>query len=412
MTATELDRPVFTVTTFEDAKHAYRQKDLRQALYDEGEVIMGDVLVNLHGDEHRARRRLENRSFRRDTFDLYERQYFPDVTERVLAPHLDRGHADLVELGHQLMLNLAALTAGVDRPKGTPEETERLYRYTMAFIEGATLAHSTKDKDEQRRVIHAALVDWDAEFLEPSVRRRREELAAEAAGGDESAVPKDVLTTLLRYEDEIDVDHEVLRREIAFFLLAGAHTSATAFVRSIDAILSWADAHPEDAERVRTDKLFVQRCIHETVRLNPSSPVGQRWALAPVTLRSGEVVPTGAKVVIDLAAVNRDETIFGADAAEFNPYRELPVGVAPFGLTFGQGMHVCIGQDLAAGVVPGQDADPERHLYGLVTGAVQRMFDAGVRRDPDDPPERDAGTARPYWGRYPVLLGDLAGAPA
>jgi len=47
-----------TVTTYEQAREAYRQKDLRQALYDEGDVVMADVLVNLHGDEHRARRRL------------------------------------------------------------------------------------------------------------------------------------------------------------------------------------------------------------------------------------------------------------------------------------------------------------------------------------------------------------------
>jgi hypothetical protein len=60
-----------------DAKDAYRAKDLRQSLYDEGEVIMADVLVNLHGDEHRARRRAENRMFRRDVFERYERELFP-----------------------------------------------------------------------------------------------------------------------------------------------------------------------------------------------------------------------------------------------------------------------------------------------------------------------------------------------
>jgi hypothetical protein len=80
--------------------------------------------------------------------------------------------------------------------------------------------------------------------------------------------------------------------------------------------------------------------------------------------------------------------------------------VAPFGLSFGAGVHVCIGQDLAAGVVARPGTDPDTHLYGLVTGAVQHMFGVGVRRDPDDPPQRDAATARPYWGTYPVLLGE------
>lgn len=397
---------VVTVRTFADAKDAYRHKDLRQALYDDGEVVMADVLVNLHGREHRDRRRVENRSFRRDTFDLYERELFPAVTDRTLAPYIEAGSVDLVHLGHELMLNLAALTAGLDRPQGTAEETTRLYDYTMLFIEGATLAHSTLDKDERRRCIHAALLEWDEEFLAPSIARRRTALARLAAGEIvESDLPKDVLTTLLRSTEDLDLPPEVIRREVAFLLLAGAHTSATAFVRSIDHILSWVQTHPQDAPKVVDDPLFVQRCIHETVRLNPSSPVGQRWALTDVTLKSGVQVPAGGKLVIDLAAVNRDPAVFGDTAADFDPYRSLPAGVGPFGLSFGGGMHVCIGQDLAAGVVPAADVDPDAHLYGLVTGAVQRMFHEGVRRDPENPPQRDEATARPYWGTYPVLLG-------
>ncbi len=403
MSAPTID--VVTVQTFADAKDAYRQKELRQALYDDGEVIMADVLVNLHGTEHRNRRRVENRSFRRETFELYERELFPAVTEQTLAPYLRAGAVDLVHLGHELMLNLAALTAGVDRPQETAEETGRLYDYTMLFIEGATLAHSTLDKDERRVAIFAALEEWDREFLTPSIARRRAAIAQLAASQiAEADLPKDVLTTLLRSEGELDLPHEVIRREVAFLLLAGAHTSATAFVRSIDHILSWVEAHPEDQPKVVGDRLFVQRCIHETVRLNPSSPVGQRWALADVTLKSGLRIPKGGKLVIDLAAVNRDPEVFGPTAEAFDPYRELPPRVGPFGLSFGGGMHVCIGQDLAGGVVPAEDVDPNAHLYGLVAGAVQRMFNAGVRRDPANPPQRDAATARPYWGTYPVLL--------
>ncbi len=38
-----------TITTHAGALDAYRNRDLRQALYDAGEVVMADVLVNLHG---------------------------------------------------------------------------------------------------------------------------------------------------------------------------------------------------------------------------------------------------------------------------------------------------------------------------------------------------------------------------
>ena len=396
--------PTIVLDTFADAKDAYRSKDLRQALYDEGEVVMDGVLVNLHGREHRDRRRVENRMFRRDVFERYERDLFPAVTDQTLVPYLASGRVDLVHLGHELMLNLSALTAGIDRPLGTTEETERLYDYNAKFIEGATMAHHTGDKAALSREIAEALEAWDAEFLAPSWALREDLLAREAAGEDVD-VPRDVLATLLRHRDELELPRHVIRREVAFFLLAGAHTSATAFVRSIDHILGWLDAHPSDLDRVRDDALFVQRCIHETVRLNPSSPTGRRTALAPVTLKSGLHIPEGATVVIDLQAINRDTDFLGADAADFDPTRTMPPGVAPFGLSFGGGMHVCIGQDLAAGVVAGAGTDPDDHLYGLVTGAVGYMFEIGVRRDPDNPPQRDTSTARPYWGTYPVLLG-------
>src|SRR5688572_25551866 len=100
-----------TITTVDEAKDAYRQKDLRQSLYDAGEIVMEGVLVNLHGDEHRARRRLENRLFRRDTLVHYERDLFPQVIEDTLQPHVMEGRAELVHMSHQLMMNLAALTA-------------------------------------------------------------------------------------------------------------------------------------------------------------------------------------------------------------------------------------------------------------------------------------------------------------
>ncbi|MBT5140158.1 MAG: cytochrome P450, partial [Acidimicrobiaceae bacterium] len=125
-----------TIDTFEDARECYRSKHLRQALYDAGEVIMGDVIINLHDDEHRQRRRLENRLFRRDTFFQFERDLFPEVIDNTVKPYLVDGRAELVSFGHQLMMNLAALAAGVDRPLGSPEETFRLYDYLNTFIQG------------------------------------------------------------------------------------------------------------------------------------------------------------------------------------------------------------------------------------------------------------------------------------
>ncbi|MEY3092994.1 MAG: hypothetical protein RIU67_1777, partial [Actinomycetota bacterium] len=73
------------------------------------------------------------------------------------------------------------------------------------------------------------------------------------------------------------------------------------------------------------------------------------------------------------------------------------------GLSFGSGMHACIGQDLAAGLTAVNSVDAE-HTFGLVPCAVQALFDHGARPDPNDPPVMDESTTRPYFGKYPVLF--------
>lgn len=402
MSVTTEQTPIL-ITGLDEAKDVYRQKSLRQGLYDAGEVVMSGVLVNLHGDEHRSRRRLENRLFRRETLSYYEDELFPAVIDETLAPHVAAGRAELVQLSHQLMMNLAALNAGVDRPLRTPEETFRLYHQMMKLIEGATLVHSTRDHDEVAAEVRAALADFDAEFVTPSMKRRQDLIQRFARGEiGEEALPRDVLTVLLRNEDDLHLPRDVIIREIGFFLLAGAHTSATAFTRSTHNILRWLEQHPEDRDKV-ADRRWVQRCVHETVRLNPSSPTGVRWALEDVVLKSGRRIPAGSRVVIDLVTVNRDPAIFGVDAEQFNPYRQIAVeGVGPYGLSFGHGMHACIGQELAAGMIA--EGDLESQLFGLATIAVEALFERGVGADPDEAPTVDTSTQRPYWSRYPVVF--------
>lgn len=403
---------VVTVSTYEGARDAFRQKALRQALYDAGEVVMADVLVNLHGDEHRARRRLENRLFRRDTHLRYEHELFPPIVEETLAPHVAAGRAELVSLSHQMMMNLAAFAAGVDRPQRTVAETMHLYDYLMLFIEGATLAHHTGDREAKRAEVAAALTAFDGEFLRPSVQRRVAALDRLAAGEiGEDDLPRDVLTVLLRNLDDLSLPDDVVLRETCFYLLAGAHTSATAFVRTLHNLFLLAAEDPASATRARDDRAFLQRCVHETIRLQPSSPVAMRWALEDVELADGRRVAVGDKVVIDLMAANRDPAVFGADIERFDPDRELPVGVGRWGLSFGLGMHACIGQHLAAGLEADDDTDPdEDHLYGLVPVAVAAALAAGVQPDPDDPARLDPESARGYWATYPVRF-DPAATP-
>ena len=52
----------FETSSYKTIKSALVNRNLKQALYDEGKVIMDGVLLTLHGEEHRKRRKLEHLS--------------------------------------------------------------------------------------------------------------------------------------------------------------------------------------------------------------------------------------------------------------------------------------------------------------------------------------------------------------
>jgi cytochrome P450 len=398
--------PEVLLDDYDSVQQAFRRKAMKQALYDEGGVIMQDALLTLHGADHRERRRLENRLFRREVFRYFDQDLLPRTIEETVKPFVAAGRADLLPIGHRTTLNFTALVSGIDRPAGTPDETEQLYGFVLKFSDGATLVHSTRDHAEVRAEVEAALEDFDEQFLQPSIARRRALLADLAAGViDEDDLPKDVLTVLLRNQDDLDLPPDVVRREIAFFLQAGSHSSANAFTHVMDDLFTWFDSHPSDRDRVLEDRTFMLRCIHESLRLHPASPVAWRTALEDLQLRDGRVIPAGAKVVMDLMAANRDPIVFGDDGDTFNPHRVPADGVPLWGHTFGGGMHVCIGQELDGGVTAdGPDGHPVVDVFGMVALMAEAMLVHGADRDPANPPRWDTTSERPHFGSYPVVF--------
>jgi hypothetical protein len=117
----------------------------------------------------------------------------------------------------------------------------------------------------------------------------------------------------------------------------------------------------------------------------------------------GRSIAEGTLLFLDTAAANRDPA-FGPDADRFDPDRVLPRELAPFGTSFGGGMHLCIGRTLAVGL-PQRPGEPPRegHLVGVVPIMVREALRRGVAPDPDAPPTPDEGTRRwTRWQRYPV----------
>jgi hypothetical protein len=158
-----------------------------------------------------------------------------------------------------------------------------------------------------------------------------------------------------------------------------------------------------------TDDHFLQRCIHESLRLHPASPVAWRTASEAFSLPDGTDVAAGDSVVIDLMSANLEAPLFGEDAEQFNPHRAVANRIPPFGLSFGIGIHTCFGRDIAGGLGDAKTEGEAPHL-GTLTNLLKNLMQHDARPDPASPAVADAGTERPNWGCYPLIIGQQTGA--
>ncbi len=384
------------VSTNEDALAVLRRKSMRQALYDAGAPVMADCLLDLHAEAHRDRRRLENRLFRRATFEHFERTVLPAAIASTLAPAIAAGSGDLIAIGYRTVMHLTATIAGIDVPPDAVAELEFL---TKLFSRGATAVHALGDHDELVGEVEAGMELFQRVLFGPSVERRRDLIAGVEAGRiAEDELPRDVLTTLLRNVDNLDLPDDVIRREVAFYLQAGGHSTANALTHTLDEV--WRSDIAGLVDRATRDRRFLQRCVHEALRLHPASPIAQRRALEACVLPSGTEVAVGSIVVADLEAANREPALWGDHADRFDPDRTVPDASTPWGLSFGSGMHACIGMELDGGAL----ADAGTELYGTVAVLASALLRAGARPDPEHPATLDATSARLHFSAYPVTF--------
>ena len=395
---------------YQNVQRALCDRRLVQSMYSECDVLMERVLLTLHGEAHTCRRAIEWKLFRRDFARYYERDVYPETLARTLAPYLARGHLDLPEFGFRVNINLSADIAGIDRPEGSKSETDSLIALTRKFSEGATLFHSTRDKDTVRREVSEALDQFNEQFLLPS-KSRREALIKRISERDlpEEAAPRDILGVLLSNRTDQDLDDDMILREVAFFMQAGSHSSANALTHCFHEIDEWCRRHPNDRSRLRDDDQFLQRCVHESLRLHPASPVAWRTASEGFVLPDGTEVSEGDRVVLDLMSANLEEDFFGENTNHFNPHRKVAARTPPFGLSFGIGIHTCFGRDIAGGLGSSGPEGETPHL-GTLTNLLRSLIEHNARQDPASPPLADAGTERPNWGSYPLIVDTKASA--
>ncbi|HMG40832.1 MAG TPA: cytochrome P450 [Acidimicrobiales bacterium] len=98
--------------------------------------------------------------------------------------------------------------------------------------------------------------------------------------------------------------------------------------------------HPDQRADLVREAEAIPNAVEELLRFEPPSPVNGRWTARDVELH-GVVIPKGSKVLLLTGSAGRDERAF-ADPDRFDIRRSMR-----HHLTFGYGIHFCIGAALA-----------------------------------------------------------------
>lgn len=319
------------LTRYDDVEAAFRDEETlpAEAAYRlHSEPVMGRTLQCMTGDEHTRNRALVFPAFRARLMPDYITPILEPVAHDLIDAFIEQGQVDLVD----------AFT--------------RQYPYTVIT---RLLGIPPRDDGDFQRWAQALLsFPWDppaalaasAEFttyLTPVVAERRRHPGT------------DLLSTLATAEvDGGQLSDEEIFSFIRVLFPAGADTT----YRGLGSLLLALMTHDGALEVVLRDHSARRLAIEEALRWE--APVALMPRFAPVeTDQFGETIPAGSPVIFAVAAANRDPAVF-ADPDRYILDRD-PKGL----LTFGYGMHFCVGAHLArAEMAAGLDVVLSR-LHGL-----------------------------------------------
>jgi cytochrome P450 len=102
---------------------------------------------------------------------------------------------------------------------------------------------------------------------------------------------------------------------------------------------------------------YVRAIIEEVIRWRPSAPLGVAHAATEDDWYEGMFIPKGTVCIPNVFHCNHDHTVFGEDADEFRPDRQLdergelltgsPEAIQAGNVSFGFGRRICVARHLA-----------------------------------------------------------------
>jgi len=234
---------------------------------------------------------------------------------RSLDPLVGSGGFDFIaDLGAQMPMRTIGMLLGI--PEADQEAIRDRIDAGLRLEDGAPPQYARVTSDDD---VFGDYLDWRKEH--PS---------------------DDLMTELLtaEFEDHTGVRRNLSRAEILGYvgLLSGAGNETTT------RLIGWTGKvlaeNPDQRAKLVADRSLVPRAIEELLRYEAPSPVQARWIQEDVE-HHGQKIAAGNVMVLLTAAGNRDERHF-PDPDRFDVERDID-----HHLSFGYGIHFCLGASLA-----------------------------------------------------------------
>ena len=311
----------YAVSRFDDVQHGLVDREMYSSARGSVlEFIKADiemppgVVIFEDPPQHTVHRGLLSRVFTPKKMAALE----PKVREfcaRTFDPLVGVGRFDFVDdLGAQVPMRTIGMLLGI--PESDQEAVRDRANENLSTEAGKPMDVSDGVGDGE---FFADYIDWRAEH--PS---------------------DDLMTELMftEFEDETGTTRRLTRDEVLIYV----SVVATAGNETTNRLIGWTGKvlaeHPDQRRALVEDRSLVANTIDELLRFEPPTPHVARYVTRDVELY-GATVPAGSALICLSGSANRDERQY-PNADRFDIHRELRQH-----LTFGYGIHYCLGANLA-----------------------------------------------------------------
>ncbi|MEX1105372.1 MAG: cytochrome P450 [Ilumatobacteraceae bacterium] len=315
------DPPFYSLSRHDDVRDALRDVATYSSHYGQGPNMTVPGSMQSDPPQHTFFRRQVQQAFTARAVNEMQPR-IEALVDELIAGFIDRGEADIHdELAYPLPTIVIAQMLGV------PEQDREVFKEWSDASVAAMSSRTPEVYRPQLEALNAYLID-----------QARHRLALEAAG---EPLPDDLISRLVTAEQDGRRVGEADTVALLGQLLVGGNETTTSLITN--ALVRLTD-DPANWERLRAEPDLVEVAVEESLRFDPPVLGLFRTTTCPVQLH-GEEIPERAKVMLLYAAANRDPRVFD-DPNTFSLDRDLD-DLRRHHLSFGYGIHFCIGAALA-----------------------------------------------------------------